>query len=385
MTHRRRLQVLTLLDTLRPGGAERVAATVAARLDRRRFRPIVCVSRRSSGSPLNELLAEAHVPVVALDRAHRGSLSNWRPLVALLRRERIDVLHAHMFGSNAWGTLFARVARVPVVIAHEHGSPMEEDPVRHAIDRELIGRGADVFVAVSQADRARLIEVERIPDRKVRVVPNGIVPLAKPHADVRVELGIPSRAPVIGTLTVLRPEKALNVLVEAAALVARQIPELRVLIAGAGSEEVRLRALIQGRGLEQTVHLLGFRPDVADVLAAVDVAVFSSDREGSPLAVLESMAAGKAIVATSVGGIPALVQNEEHALVVPSGDATALAEAIERLLRDEALRARIGRNAQDRQRREFDVQTMLESLEDLYEQLFATSRRGRHEASARAN
>jgi glycosyltransferase involved in cell wall biosynthesis len=133
------------------------------------------------------------------------------------------------------------------------------------------------------------------------------------------------------------------------------------------------------------VHLLGFRPDVADVLAAVDVAVFSSDREGSPLAVLESMAAGKAIVATSVGGIPALVQNEEHALVVPSGDATALAEAIERLLQDEALRARIGRNAQDRQRREFDVQTMLESLEDLYEQLFATSRRGRHEASARAN
>jgi glycosyltransferase involved in cell wall biosynthesis len=383
VTHRRRLRVLTLLDTLRPGGAERVAATVATKLDRRRFQPIVCVSRRSSGSPLNELLAEAHVPVVALDRAHRASLLNWRLLVALLRRERIDVLHAHMFGSNVWGTLFARIAGVPVVIAHEHGSPLEEDPVRHAIDRELIGRGADVFVAVSQADRTRLIELERIPDRKVRVIPNGIVPLAKPQADVRVELGIPSRAPVIGTLTVLRPEKALDVLVEASALVARQLPELRVLIAGAGSEEVRLRALIQRRGLEQTVHLLGFRPDVADVLAAVDVAVFSSDREGSPLAVLESMAAAKAIVATSVGGIPALVQNEEHALVVPPRDATALAEAIGRLLQDRALRARIGRNAQDRQRREFDLQTMLESLEDLYEQLFATSRRGRREASAR--
>jgi glycosyltransferase involved in cell wall biosynthesis len=384
MTHRRPLRVLTLLDTLRPGGAERVAVTVAARLDRARFEPIVCVSRRSSESPLKEILDGARVPVITLNRAHRASLSNWRPLVALLRRERIDVLHAHMFGSNVWGTLFGRIAGVPVVIAHEHGSPLDEDPVRHAIDRELIGRGADVFVAVSDADRARLLERVRIPDRKVRVIPNGIAPLADPQADVRAELGIPNRAPVVGTLSVLRREKALDVLVEASALLRQQLPELRVLIAGAGTEEARLRALIQKHGLEETVLLLGFRPNVPDVLAAIDVAVFSSDSEGSPLAVLEAMAAGKAIVATSVGGIPAMVQHEEHALIVPPRDAAALADATGRVLRDRKLRERLGRNAQARQRREYDVQTTLQSLEDLYEQLFAASRRGRREASARA-
>jgi glycosyltransferase involved in cell wall biosynthesis len=345
---------------------------------------MVCVSRRSSGSPLTEMLDEARVPVITLDRTHRASLSNWRRLVVLLQRERIDVLHAHMFGSNVWGTLLGRIAGVPVVIAHEHGSPFGENAVRHAIDRELIARGADVFVAVSRADRARLLELERVPDHKVRVIPNGIAPLAGPQADVRAELGIPNRAPVVGTLSVLRREKALDVLVEASALLRQQLPELRVLIAGAGTEEARLRALIQEHGLEKTVLLLGFRSNVADVLAAIDVAVFSSDREGSPLAVLESMAAGKAIVATSVGGIPALVQHEEHALIVPPRDAAALADAIARALRDRTLRERLGRNAQVRQRREYDVQTTLQSLEDLYEQLFAASRRGRREASARA-
>jgi glycosyltransferase involved in cell wall biosynthesis len=330
------------------------------------------------------MLDEAHVPVITLNRTHRASLSNWRPLIALLRRERIDVLHAHMLGSNVWGTLFGRTAGVPVVIAHEHGSPLDDDPVRHAIDRELIGRGADVFVAVSWADRARLLERARIPADKVRVIPNGIAPLAVPQADVRAELGIPNRAPVVGTLSVLRREKALDVLVEASVLLRRQLPELRVLIAGAGTEEARLRALIQEHGLDKTVLLLGFQPNVADVLAAIDVAVFSSDREGSPLAVLESMAAGKAIVATSVGGVPALVQHEEHALIVPPRDAAALADATGRVLRDRKLRERLGRNAQARQRREYDVQTTLQSLEDLYEQLFAASRRGRREASARA-
>jgi glycosyltransferase involved in cell wall biosynthesis len=93
------------------------------------------------------------------------------------------------------------------------------------------------------------------------------------------------------------------------------------------------------------------------------------------------MAAGNAIVATGIGGIPALMSDEEHALIVPPRDAAALAAATGRALRDRALRERLGRNAQDRQRREFDLRTTLQSLEDLYEQLFATSGRGRREAT----
>ena len=377
---RRRLRVLTLVDTLRPGGAERLAVTIAARLDRSRFEPLVCVSRSEPWSPLRQILEEADVPVVDLKRTHRGSLWHWTPLVGTLRRRRIDVLHAHMFGSNLWGTIVGRAAGVPIVVAHEHGSPLEASGLRCALDREVIARGADVLVAVSETDRRRIVDVEGVPADKIRFIPNGIAPLPAPSADLRQELGIPVDAPVIGTLTVLRPEKALDLLVEAAALLKPQFPELRVLIAGAGSEEQRLRRLIGEHGLERTVLLLGFRPAIADVLEAMDVAIHASDREGSPLAVLEAMAAGKAIVATRVGGVPALVRDEEQALLVAPRDPSALAAGVARLLRDERLRERLGRSARERQQREFDIDATLTAVEDLYEQLFAASERGRREA-----
>jgi glycosyltransferase involved in cell wall biosynthesis len=355
--------------------------TVAAGLDRARFEPSVCVSREAPWSPLSDILAAAEVPVLNLQRATRGSVWRWAPLVAVLRERRVDLLHAHMFGSNVWGTIIGRLGGVPIVVAHEHGSPLRASPLRRTVERELVARAADVLVAVSEADRQRMVDVGRIAGDKVRVIPNGIARLPRPGSDLREELGIPDDAPVIGTLTVLRPEKALDVLVDAAAVLKPRFPKLRVLIAGAGGEEVALRRQIAAGGLEQTVLLIGFRGVVSDVLAALDVAVHASDREGSPLAVLESMAAGRAIVATRVGGIPALVQHEQHALLVPPRDPTALAAAIARLLTDERLRERLGKNARRRQQARFDIQATVQALEDLYEQLFAASARGRREAA----
>jgi glycosyltransferase involved in cell wall biosynthesis len=378
----RRLRVLTLLDTLRPGGAERVAVSVAARLDKARFEPFVCASRRVPWSPLREILDAAEVPLLTLDRTRRLSVWRWSPLLSLLRRERIDVIHAHMFGSNVSGTIIGRLARVPVIVAHEHSWSFEANPIRYTLDRELIGRGAHVVVAVSSADRLRMIELEGVPSAKIRLVPNRIGPLPPPEQDLRAELGISPDTPVIGTLTVLRPEKALEVLVEATSLLTPRFPELKVLIAGAGREEQRLRALIAARGLEDKVLLLGFRRNVADVLAALDVAVFCSDREGSPLAVIESMSAGLPIVATRVGGVPDLVREDENALLVPVRDARALAGAVGRLLADSDLRERFGRSAHERQRRELGIEPTVRALEDLYEQLFRASRRGRREALA---
>ncbi len=353
--------------------------TVAAQLDRDRFDPLVCTSRRDTSSPLHDVLEAAGVPLLTLNRTNRTALWNWRTLAAVLHRRRIDVLHTHMFGSNAWGTMFGSLLGVPVIVAHEHSWSFERNILRYTVDREVIARRADVLVAVSAGDRTRMIELEGIPSSKVRVIPNGIMPLPLPSTDLRAELGASDSVPVIGTLTVLRPEKALDVLAEATALLVRQFPNLLVLIAGAGREEERLRTLIRARGLERTVRLLGFCPNIADVLASLDVAVFSSDREGSPLAVLESMAAGKPIVATRVGGIPDLLNHEEHALLAPPRDPRALAREVARLLRDKELSERLGRNARERQRREFDLQPSVRAVEELYGELFAASRRGRRE------
>ena len=370
-----------LVDNLLPGGAERVAATLAIRLDRSRFEPFVCVSRAIAGpSPLIDDLNQAGVPILPLTRTSRFAIGAWLPLVRFLRRERVDILHAHKFGANVWGAVFASLARVPVLVAHEQGSTFEDQRHRPFLDRELIARTADALIVVSPEDRRMMAEVARIGPEKLRLIRNGIVPPVPSRHDIRDELGIPPEAELVGTVAVLRPEKAVDVLIDAAALLSEVFPHLRVLVAGSGPEEDRLRTMVRERRLEDKVLLLGLRRDVADVLTALDVVAFSSDREGTPLAVMEAMAAGKPIVATRVGGVPDLVEDGVHGLLVPRRDPRALADSIARLLRDERLRSELGRRGRERQRREFDIDVTVRQVESLYEELVdakrATSARG---------
>ncbi len=377
----RRLRVLTLIDTIAGlGGAEMLAARAAARLDPARFESFFCTSRATGGQLAAEL-AGAGVHVLDLGRRSRKQITGWRPLVQLLRRERIDVIHAHKFGSNVWGTLVGSIARVPVIVAHEHSWAGEEGRLRRLLDRWLIARGADAFVAVSAEDRRRMIELEGISASQIRLIPNGIptLPPADPGA-IRHELGISPTAPVIGAIGRLSPVKALDVLIEAAALLRSGLPDLRVLLVGRGAEEDRLRRLAAARGVEDVVLLLGERVDVSAVLAALDVAATCSDSEGIPLAVLEYMAAGLPVVATRVGGLPELVQEGVNGFLVPPRDPSALADALGRLLADPALRAELGRAGRERQQREFDLDVVVRRFEDLYVDLYERTRRGRAES-----
>jgi glycosyltransferase involved in cell wall biosynthesis len=295
----------------------------------------------------------------------------------LVRAERIDVLHAHKFGSNAWGVVIGRLARVPVVIAHEHSWSFEGRLLRKLIDRHVIARGSDAFVAVSGEDRRRMIEIEGIDPSDVVLVPNGIPAPPPPSGhDVREQLGIGAADPVIGTVGFLRPLKALGVLIESTALLVPDFPRLQVLIAGDGEERPRLEALIRELGLGETVKILGLRPDAPDVIASLDVAVCCSDSEGSPLSVMEYMEAGRPIVSTRVGGVPDLIDDGVHGLLVPRRDPKALAAAVATLLRDRARATALGERARERRRREFDIDVTVRSLERLYVELCARAERG---------
>jgi glycosyltransferase involved in cell wall biosynthesis len=233
-----------------------------------------------------------------------------------------------------------------------------------------------------------MIEVERIEPERIRVTP--IAPwsfaLRGSRAgarDLRAELGIAASDPVVGTVSVLRAQKALDVLVRAAALLFPDFPRLKVLIAGAGPEEPALRALISELGLVDTVILLGTWPgeEVPDLLSAIDVAVNCSNFEGTSAAIAEFMAAARPVVATRVGGTPDLIEHGVHGLLVEPQDVAGLAQAISRLLVNRELRARLGAAGQARQRREYDVPVLVRRLEDLYESLWLSSERGRSERS----
>lgn len=376
----RPLRVVTLLDSLTNAeGGERIAALVAMGLDRERFRSTLCTSRPSQGDPLIDDVRASGIGFLTLDRTSKTSLLAWRPLVELLRRGRIDVLHTHKFGSNAWGTLLGRTTGVPVIVAHEHTWSYEGQPLRRFLDRELIARGASVLLAVSREDQRRMVEVEGIAASRTRYVPNGVVERTLAGTDVRAELAIPPDAPIVVAVGGLRAQKAFDVLVDGAAMLVGEFPELHCLIAGSGPEEAALRTAIQRLGLERNVRLLGRRSDVADLLAAADVAVLSSDFEGSPLVVMEYMAAGKPVVATRVGGIPDLIEDGREGILVERRDPTGLAAAIRALIVDRERRNDLGQRGRERQQREFGIGVMVDTVEALYEELFATTKRARQE------
>jgi len=338
---------------------------------------VLCASRQTDEPLLDRELEEAGIGVLALGRRSTLDLLAWRPLVSVLR-DGVDVVHAHMFGSNVWGTVLGRLSGVPVVVAHEHTWSFQGRPLRRFLDRELVARWADVFVAVSDEDRRKMIEVEGVDPAKIRLIPNGIPsPANGAVTDVRAELGIESGVPVLGVVCELRAQKALEVLFEAAALLLAEFPTLKVLVAGDGPERARLEEGARRLGVADTVLFLGIRRDVPAVLAAVDVAVLSSDYEGSPLSVMEYMAAAKPVVSTRVGGVPELVKEDVHGLLVEPRDPEALAEAVTRLLRDPALAKRLGAEGRQRQQREFSLEAMVRRIEDLYEELWlASGRRG---------
>jgi glycosyltransferase involved in cell wall biosynthesis len=362
-----------MIDRLAPSGAEIFASRVAAELDPERFERTLCVTRPSKGQP-TEALEAAGVRLLFLDRRSTADLSAWRPLVSLLRGERIDVLHSHKFGSNVWAALLVRMARVPVFVAHEHTWSYEGQWLRRFLDRRLVAPSADVVLTVSQTDRLRMIEVEGVDPAKVRFVRSGVPPHApRRRRDVRAELGVPAETPLAGTVCGLRPQKALDVLVRAAPDVAAAVPGARIAVLGEGPERPKLEALIAELGVGSTVALLGAWPheDVADFVDAVDVGVLSSDFEGTPLAVLELMAAGKPVVATAVGGVPDLIENGVHGLLVPPRRPSELADALVGLLREPRRREAMGDAALARQRLEFDFSEMVRRFEALYEELLA--------------
>jgi glycosyltransferase involved in cell wall biosynthesis len=369
------LRVLTVVDSLVPAGAETVATRIALGLDPTRFQSAVCSTRRSEAEVVAAVRA-AGMEVLELGRSSKADVWRWLPLVRMLRSGSIDVVHAHKFGSNLWLALLSPLVDVPVVVAHEHSWSYDGSPLRRIADRELVARAATMMIAVSPADRLRMIAVEGIPANKVVFIPNGIgATAAGDRRRARCGLKIPDDAPVVGTVCGLRPEKAVDATLRAVSRLARDRPELRIVVVGDGPERTGLERMAAELGVRAV--FLGRRPneEMPDLLAAMDVMVCSSRREGMPLAVLEWMAAGKAIVATRVGGIPSMLEDGEEAVLVPPENDAALAAGMGRLLDDPRERRTLGAAARRRQREDFRFESTLARIEALYEDLYAANAR----------
>jgi L-malate glycosyltransferase len=362
------VKVLYLLDCTGDagGGAERLAVSVLTNLDPLEYDRYMCLSRSSEGH-LVDVATRAGVKIFQLKRRSRYDVLPWLRLVRVLRRERIQILHSHKHGSNFWGAVISLVSSVPVFLAHEHSWQYSGNRARVLIDRFLIARRATKMIAVSAADRDAMISAEGISPSKIVVIPNGIFEQQPDDVSaVRDELNLPVGAVTLACVGVRR-EKRVELVIEALDLLRDAHPNLVLLVIGDYESELDiLRDHARRRSLLDRVFFLGERHDVSSLLALTDIAVLASDREGSPLAILEYMAAGCAVVATRVGGIPGMIRDGIEGVLVAPGDPGALAESIGQLAGDAGRRAELGSAAQARQAQDFSLSAVVRQTSELY-------------------
>jgi glycosyltransferase involved in cell wall biosynthesis len=212
---------------------------------------------------------------------------------------------------------------------------------------------------------------ERIPARKLLTIPNGIdgasYDVNVDRRRKKAELGIPDDSLVVGYASRIEPEKNLELLVRAFAAASEVQPRAFLLIAGYGGEQPRLERLVEDLGVGSRVAFLGVRLDVPELLKVFDLHVLPSKREGLPMILLESMAAGCPTVATAVGGVPSVIEDGVNGELVGSEDLGSLVEAVIRLLSREDLRSTYGRNARKTFEARYDARVMTRRYELLYE------------------
>ena len=329
-----RVRPLVLLSRLALGGAERVTVSFAKELRDRGYS--VAVTTVSSHEELTLARELDSVGIVRHDLAARR-LAEPAVLIrylALLRRESVDVVHAH--GQDAWilAGMARAVSRIPLVLTrHVLDEPTQtwRQGVR-ARCALAAARHCDALVAVSSATADRLSQVAGVPRSQIHVIRNGIQlerfdrpELAARRTEIRSALGV-ANAPLVLVLAALREGKGQDVLIDALPILHQRMPRARLVLAGSGGREQQLRR--QAAPYGTAVLFLGARPDVPELLAAADLVVLPSFSEALPTALIEAAAAGRPVVATCVGGIPDVVQHGRTGLLVPPGDAPALAKAM---------------------------------------------------------
>ena len=293
---------------------------LAARLARRlsgSYRTIFCCL--DDIGRLGEQLRDDGFSVYHLKRRSGLNIRSSNRLASLLRRERVDVIHAHQFGPFFYGATARLLANRPGLVMTEHGRSFPDPPRRtHFLFNRTVLRRGDRIIAVGEDVRRALIENEGFPPGRVEVVYNGVdtssfEESARHRESVRREIGVGAEDFVLMQVARLDPIKDHATAVRAVGRVAERRGDVRLVIVGDGAEAGPIDELIRGLGLEDRVLRLGTRTDVPRLLGAADAVLLTSRSEGIPLTLIEGMAAGLPVVATRVGGVPEVVRTERPA------------------------------------------------------------------------
>jgi sugar transferase (PEP-CTERM/EpsH1 system associated) len=362
-------QVVRSLDT---GGQEVMVARLVERLDPAHFRSTV-ISLQGGGW-LADQLASRGMSVLCLNAPEAWSPATIGRVAEILRRERVDVVHCHNRKAVLYGGLATFLAPHSRLVYTKHGASHWDGGPTALLGR-LVMRRSRAIVAVSQDIERGVLDGNWADRNRLHTVLNG-VDLTQFHArtdraSVRQAVGIPPQARVVGTVARLSPEKDQASLLAAFAKVAPAMPEARLVLVGGGPLRAALEAQARELRITERTHFLGERQDVAELLGAMDVFCLPSLTEGTSLTLLEAMATGLPVVATSVGGTPEVVAAGASGLLVEPGRPDLLADALQQVLHSESLAARFGEAGREIVRARYSMQSMVERYAGIYQRVLS--------------
>ena len=371
------MQVVLVVNALLRHGPGMVVDALSKGLMERGNRVTVV----SLASPDRELEAELVIRGIAVVHLPAKPGTVWS-LVDMLRKQRAHVLHLHGTKADLIGRVAGRLARVPAVVSSMHDTPDTYASILGIVRGAMLSlaeigtmwlahRVVMVSEATARAFSAPLLSRILGLKRRFRTIYNGIPDCAITEPERSSE----SPSLVMGTLARLAPHKGIEYLIEAAHLLRPLYPDAMFIVAGEGPHRSQLEKRIRALDLQDVVLLPGLCRDVGGFLKKAAVFVLPSLSECLPLAILEAMSAGKPVVATTVGGVHETVVHEETGLLVPPGDAQALASALDRLIRDADFRGRLGRSARARYLSQFSVDRMVDQYIALYQEVLADESR----------
>ena len=357
--------VVHIIDELPPDGAERLLVDILRHRSAAFRFSVVCLIR---GGELEEELRRIGVPVVILGRTGRFDLGLLFRLTGWLRSQHVSVVHTHLFTADAWGRAAAVLAGVRAIFTTVHSTNEWKGSLHRSVDR-LLSRFSTHVIACSDEVREVLRNRDYLPSERVVAIPNGIDLVrfqGVTPGNLLADLSISYEGCLLGVIGRLHPAKGHEDLIPVLSRIRDEGSKFHCLFVGDGELRPQLEDMTRHYGLESHITFTGQRRDVPRILAALDILVMPSRWEGLPMTLLEAMAMGKAVLATAVGGIPGVIQNDDSGALVLPQDQSALYSRLKQLMGNADLRARYGSRARDTVHARFSAARTSAAYEDIY-------------------
>ncbi|MCK5146605.1 glycosyltransferase [bacterium] len=363
-----KIRIAYVINNLTVGGAEKLLLNTIQVLDQSQFE--IHVIPLLSPLTLLDQFVTTGAMVHPINMKNKRDCTCLFKLIHYFKKNKIEIVHTHLTEADFWGRLSAILAGIPIILATEHSiEPWKIKPETwkaklRILSEKLLVKHSCGILAVSEAVRTSLIEQIHFPKSKVHIQYNGILFPDELPQEIQYRDHI-----AIGFLGRLCQPKRIDRLFLAFSLAQKQLPTLQLKLAGSGPLLTNLQIQADALNLNQHITFLGHIDNINNFFQSIDILIFTSDREGIPLAMLEAMYFSKPIISTTVGGIPEVIRSGTEGILTKTMEPESIANAIVKLSQSSTLRINMGKSARERVINHFNLSTRVKELECFYKSL----------------